>query len=49
VFIRSRAEIESLFTGLELVAPLADPGNWQTDETLPPCSLAILGGVAFRT
>jgi DNA-binding SARP family transcriptional activator len=49
VFIRSRAEIESLFTGLELVAPLADPGSWQADEVLPPCSLALLSGIAFRT
>jgi DNA-binding SARP family transcriptional activator len=47
VYLRSRAEIESLFTGLELVAPLDDPGNWKADEALPACSLALLGSVAY--
>jgi DNA-binding SARP family transcriptional activator/O-methyltransferase involved in polyketide biosynthesis len=49
IFLRSRAEIETLFTGLELVAPLDDPGNWLAGERLPPCTQASLGGVAFRT
>jgi DNA-binding SARP family transcriptional activator len=49
IYLRSRPEIESLFTGLELTAPLDDPGNWQTDQRLPPCSYATLASVAFRT
>jgi DNA-binding SARP family transcriptional activator/O-methyltransferase involved in polyketide biosynthesis len=47
VFLRSRVEIESLFAGLELVAPLDDPGNWRASEPLPPCTLAALGGIGF--
>jgi DNA-binding SARP family transcriptional activator/O-methyltransferase involved in polyketide biosynthesis len=49
VYMRSRTEIENLFTGLDLIAPLDDPGNWQTDQSLPPTTLAGLGSVAFRT
>jgi DNA-binding SARP family transcriptional activator len=48
LFLRSPAEIETMFAGLELMAPLVDPGNWQADEALPPCSLAALGGLAFK-
>ncbi|MGH3389152.1 MAG: SAM-dependent methyltransferase [Actinomadura sp.] len=44
LFLRSRPEIEALFTGLRLAAPLNDLGCPLACEL----SLAILGGVAFR-
>jgi S-adenosyl methyltransferase/transcriptional activator len=47
LFLRSPTEIEAMFAGLELMAPLVDPGNWQADAMLPPCSLAHLGGVGI--
>jgi DNA-binding SARP family transcriptional activator/O-methyltransferase involved in polyketide biosynthesis len=49
VYMRSRPEIESLFTGLELTAPLDDPGNWLTDRRSASGAAAALAGVAFRT
>jgi DNA-binding SARP family transcriptional activator len=49
IYLRSRPEIENLFTGLELMAPLDDLSGWRTDKALQPCSVAILGGVAVRT
>jgi DNA-binding SARP family transcriptional activator/O-methyltransferase involved in polyketide biosynthesis len=49
VYLRSRTEIENLFTGLDLTAPLDDPAHWHTDQQLAPCEMGTLASVAFRT
>jgi DNA-binding SARP family transcriptional activator len=47
IFQRSRAEIEAMFTGLELLAPLDTSANWQATEHMPKRRLANLAGIGI--
>jgi DNA-binding SARP family transcriptional activator/O-methyltransferase involved in polyketide biosynthesis len=49
IFQRSRAEIEAMFTGLELLAPLDTNANWNTTERTPERRMRLLGGVGILT
>jgi DNA-binding SARP family transcriptional activator len=49
LFERSRVEIEAMFAGLELMAPLDAPANWRATERLPDRRLRHLAGVGVRT
>jgi DNA-binding SARP family transcriptional activator len=49
MFQRSRAEIEAMFAGLELLAPLDAPVNWQATERTPDRRLRHLAGVGVLT
>ncbi|MGH3392697.1 MAG: SAM-dependent methyltransferase [Actinomadura sp.] len=46
---RSRSEIEELFAGLELLAPLGDPANWPATEPVLDRKLRSLVGVGILT
>jgi DNA-binding SARP family transcriptional activator len=46
-FVRSRDEIEAMFAGLELLAPLNDPANCLATERAPDRGLRGLAGVAI--
>jgi hypothetical protein len=48
LFLRSRAEIENLFAGLEPAVPLDDLVDRQVDGPTPPGTSALLGGAAFQ-
>jgi DNA-binding SARP family transcriptional activator/O-methyltransferase involved in polyketide biosynthesis len=48
LYMRSKPEIEALFTGFELIAPLNDPAAFGTTTQLSPCKLAALGGIGIK-
>jgi DNA-binding SARP family transcriptional activator/O-methyltransferase involved in polyketide biosynthesis len=49
VFQRSRPEIEAMFAGLELTAPLDTPTNWRAMERTPDPRLRHLAGIGILT
>jgi DNA-binding SARP family transcriptional activator len=48
-YFRSRAEIEAMFAGLELLAPLDTAANWQAPERTPHRRVCNLASIGIRT